>query len=533
VSDSTADISPGPPWARAVFEAPFLVGLLGGWVLLWLRGGLFVLDGTVQGYHWPEWLHNSWHVVHGRWDRMSGFRKPLHGYLQGMLGEAIGYDDAAIVVSSVSGLVMVAAAGLLGRVLGGPAAGGLAAFSLGAVPLVANSVHWGNGYPLLAATTGAALASAVLLAARPSRSALALVTLSHIGVLATEDRGVLVMPWLLAMSALAWRKSPAIPRFAWVVAAVAIGAIPPTIDYGLGHRAPFALTAEGKRKAQQEVVVRWLRIEPAPTLVETCKTIRQEETLVPAFFTTPCARAVLQYNSQTIAPKATFFSASALAAALLVWTAGPGRRRRKLVWAGVGTGGVAWLVFGAATPMPHRYILQFTVPLAVLVPVALGRIGQLAGRGWRGWGLATTLCAVALGFGWRADPHDRNGPWQRTRGDWSEAAWAQQAALVEQHVPADEAVLDCADHGINSALLPAHVTGPAPFLSPNAGFCIDWVTDPTRFGAARRWVVVSTTEALFDKGKRQRVRLDTEVARTDGWSKVDGSGDIQLWVRDH
>ena len=46
-----------------------MAGLLTGWGALWLRGSVFVLDGRVAGYHWPEWVHNAWHVAHGRWDR--------------------------------------------------------------------------------------------------------------------------------------------------------------------------------------------------------------------------------------------------------------------------------------------------------------------------------------------------------------------------------------------------------------------------------------------------------------------------------
>ncbi|HCH64094.1 MAG TPA: hypothetical protein DFR83_14920, partial [Deltaproteobacteria bacterium] len=228
--------------ARWLWELPFVGGVLGGVALLWLRGGLFVFDGTVSGYHWPEWLHNAWHVVHARWDRMSGFRKPLHGYLVGMVGEVTGYDDSAILVASVSGMVMLLSAALIARVLAGPAAGGLAAFTLGAVPLVANATHWGNGYPLLAATTGAALAGSVLLATHPSRRALALATGTAIAALASEDRGVLVLPWVLGMTALALRdhRRPSVRWFA--LAALLVAVVPPAIDAGLGHRAPFALS---------------------------------------------------------------------------------------------------------------------------------------------------------------------------------------------------------------------------------------------------------------------------------------------------
>lgn len=522
-----------PSLGAWIWELPWVVGVLGGLALLWLRGALLVLDGSVSGYHWPEWLHNGWHVVHGRWDRMSGFRKPLHGYLVGMLGEGLGYADAAILVSSLSGVVVVVSAGVVGRVLGGPAAGGLAALTVGGVPLVANATHWGTGYPMLAAATGAAMAAAVGFAARPSRGLLAAVAVCTTWALATEDRGVLVVPWVVGMVSWGALRSRRVGWWAGGLALATTLLAPPLLDHALGHRPPFALSTEAKRQAQKEVVHRWLRIEPAPDLVRACREVREAETLEPRFFTTRCARAVLAYNSTTIAPKATVWPVGWLGVALGVWgLGGRVRRHRWLVWTGAATAGGAWLLFAAATPMPHRYILQFVVPLAVVVPVALGRVGGGLRRDWGGWAVSCGLCLAAGGWAWWADPHDRSGTWQRSRGDWSEARWADDAALVAAHVPDDEAVLDCADHGVNSALLPAHVTGPAPFLAPDAGFCRDWVTDATRFGAARRWVTVSTTTALFDKGRKERLELDALLAATSGWRRVDGTEGFELWVRD-
>ena len=490
-----------------------------------------MLDGRVTGYHWPEWLHNAWHVAHGRWDRMSPFRKPLHGYFVGMLGEVSGYADSAVFVSSASAAVMVLSAGLLARVLGGPWAGGLAAATIGFVPLVANAAHWGTGYPMLAAATGAALATSALFAAKPTRSTLLLALGATIWALASEDRGALVLPWVGAMGWMGGRKVRWSP-LVWLLVAATVTSVPPTIDHVLGHRAPFALSSEEKRQAQKEVVIRWLRIEPAPQMVATCAPIQQQDTLEPDFFTTDCAQAVLAYNSTTIAPKATFFSLGALALALGVWTVGGRRRHRWLVWLGLGTGGTAWVLFAAATPMPHRYILQFVVPLAVVVPVALGRVGQLVGGRMLGWVASACLCLTAGITTWSTDPHDRDGLWQRTRGDWSEPVWSDHAELVRRNVPADESVLDCADHGINSALLPDNVVGPAPFLTPDAGFCRDWVADPTRFGAARRWVAVSTTDGLFDSGRKETLYVNQLVAETAGWTKVGAVPGFELWVRD-
>ena len=308
-----------------------------------------------------------------------------------------GYDDAAILVASVSGLVMLASAAVLARVLAGPAAGGLAAVTLAAVPLVANATHWGNGYPLLAATTGAALAGSALLAAHPSRRTLALAAATTIAALASEDRGRLVEPWVLGMTASC---APRRPRVAWfLLAAVPATTVPPAIDYGLGHRAPFAPSATDSASPRKTWCTAGCGSSPTPTSWPLVRPSGSKKRLSSPS-SRPCAAAVLHYNSATIAPKATFYSGFALLLGLCGWLVSP-RPRRQLVQLGVVTGGAAWLVFATATPMPHRYILQFVVPLVVVVPVAIGRLGALAGPGWRGWGVSTAVClGVGSGDGW-------------------------------------------------------------------------------------------------------------------------------------
>ncbi|HCH64434.1 MAG: hypothetical protein CL927_06960 [Deltaproteobacteria bacterium] len=506
-----------------------MVGGALGLFLGWLRGELFVLDQTVAGYHWDSWLNNAWFVAHGHFERMDGFRKPLFGFLVGSLGESMGYADASIILSSVAVVVMIMAGGLLARVLGGPAAGGLAAFAVGASPLVQNAAHWATGYPLLAAGTALALALAAAYAVHGLRWTALAAGLATILALSVEDRGLLVLPMVLGLLALGLlRKARHWPLVLGLV--VAVAAVPPAIDHSLGHRAPNALSLAEKRSIQQAVVHRWLSIERDQNLVAACTHIQADQTLQASFYTTRCAREVLRYNSRTIGPGTTLFPAAwVLICAVLWWVGGPLRGRREALAMGA-LAGVTWLLFAAATPMPHRYILQFAVPLAVVVPVATTRLAGMLQSGWAGWMLKLVVCLVLSGAAWLLDPYERDSITQRTRGDWSSAEWARDAQIVRDTIPDGEQYLDCSGHAVNSALLPEHLYLRRPVMNPSADLCLQWVTDRNLSGSRPRWLSVSPSQTLRAPQTREKVRIDELVAKTDGWSYVSSKLNFQLWV---
>lgn len=501
---------------------------LGLW-LTWLRGGLFVFDEVIAGYHWDSWLNNAWFVAHGAHERMDGFRKPLFGYLVGTLGEDMGYANASIVLGSLSVLAMVLAGGLLGRVLGGPAAGGVAAFAVGASPLVQNAAHWATGYPMLSAATALAVALAVTYAVHYRRWVAVLAGLAGILALSIEDRGILALPVVLGLFALVARRK----RHHWAVLAgvvVMLAAVPPTVHYGLGHHKTKNLSMAEKRSIQQAVVHRWLNIERDQRLVVACAHIEPHQTLRASFYATRCAREVLRYNSRTIGPGTTPFPAEWILGAAALWfVGGPRRRRRQTVAVGV-LGGLTWVLFAASTPMPHRYILQFAVPLAVLVPVASARLAARLATGWVGWGLQLAVCGLLAGYSWQLDPYERDSNTQRTRGDWSSDEWALDARMVRDTVPEDDLYLDCSGHAVNSALLPEHLLHRLPVMNPSADLCIQWVTDRNLSGSRPRWLSVSPSQTLRAPQTREPIRIDTLVASTEGWSYVSSKLYFQLWV---
>lgn len=526
-------------WWRALAELPLLAGVVGALGLLWLRGALFVLDGRVAGYYWNAWMHNGWHVVHGQWEKLGGFRKPFHGLVAAGLGEWVGYADAAVLVGSASMVAVVLGSAVTVRVLGGPAMGGLAALLTGASTLACSACHWGTGYPLLAAGTSLALAAGVVFAARPAVWSWGMVVGATLLALVAEDRGVLVLPTvacLAVVGAVTASRSAGGRRFLGLGLGV-LGVLvcvlgPPAVDYALGYRAPIKMSAAKKREAQKDVVHRWLQIEDDAELRQRCATTRRDDTLEPAFFTTDCARAVLKHNAAHKAPRSTPLPGWALALGLGAVLLGGGRRKRWATW-GLVVPSVATIgAFSASTVMPPRYVLQFVGPLCLVLPLGLGRLLSWVPRRFAGLGQgAAVLLAVGVAvWAWTADVHGRDQGSVRRWGDWSEAQWALDAALVREHVPVAEAFLDCADHAVNTALLPDHVFSLSPFLAPDAGFCRQWVTEGTMFGPGRRWVSAEPRGKLFDQGRREEVRVDLLVRQTAGWRLVDRREGFELWA---
>jgi len=510
-------------WHRLLWELPLIIGVSAGLLLAWLRGRIFVLDGHIAGYHWDEWLRNAYYIMHSHWNITSSFRKPFHGWLVGFPGDFIGYVDAAVLVSSVAVTLIVLSAGLLARVLGGPAAGGLAAFAVAAVPLVQNAAHWGTGYPMLAALTGTCLALAVAFAMRPHHGTVLALVVAIFLALTIEDRGAVVAAVVLPCMLLGLLRARRWSLLATAVLGIAIAvSLPKEVNKRLGQVAPRVMSMEQKREHQKRVVSRWTRIERDTNLQTACENTEIDEFLEPPFFTTECARAVFRFNTVGTAPGATFFASSWLAAGGLLWVLGG--RRRWLVWTVGASGGAAWLLLATATPMPHRYILQFVVPLAVVVPVGLS--GLIRQDRWAGW-IVTTLGALAVAWsGWQADPYEMDQARSKTRGDWSPDWWATQTALVRQTVPVDEVLLDCSWNRHTTALLPDFVVeGEAPFDPTSAAACQSFMqrTD------GPLWLLVDQDTTIPQAGSEPPLDPSTLMRGSENWTLAARKGAFEIW----
>lgn len=490
-------------------EVPLLLGMLSGVFALWLRGRAFVLDRDLRGNHWPEYLVQAWRIDQGSFDTAAGFRKPLYPALLQALGEHFSYADAAVLLGSVSAAACVVAAGLLARALADAPAGGLAAFSVGLVPLVAHSSHWATAYPLSAATIGAGLAASAAFARWPRASTAALPALGAGLALAVDDRGALVLPMAGLCALLGGLRGRGAARLALPLLPLAVLA-PAAVEQALGYVPELFDGMEGRLEArldaQRAVAARWAAVSRHTELAENCTGLPLQDWLQPGFLGTACGRAVLEDNGTHVLPRGLSVPVSWAVLGSLGWLAGRRRQESPLVGllllaALVGP----VLLFAAATPLPARYLLQLVVPLGVLLPVGLARIGARLPRMLGALAALTALVAV-----WSVRPSmEASSNWAAT-GQWSPDDWVGDHDALRAAVGPQQPVLDCSDHAAAVALLPDHTLPDNDLLEVDIVRCRRWArgTAAVPQGA---WLLTDPLRDLGVPGMHTRVPLHSLV----------------------
>jgi len=503
-----------PPSQKLRQELPVLGGLALGLGLLWWRGHALVLDGRVAGYHWPDWMYGALNHAHGRHSMLDPFRQPLHSALVGFLSEWTGFLDAALLVAGLSMSLVVLAAGLTGRWVGGPWTGALAAAAVPLSPIATSGSRWGTGYPLLTGALAIAIALSVRAAQKGGGWTLAAGGAALVATMA-DERGLLL---LLVMSPLlGWRAIRGwTGRLTLLV--VVVGAWTGT------QAAPWlgqehSLSSQQKRSIQTRVVARWATQNKDKPLVEACQKVPQEVLLTPSYLTTPCAAHVLRNNFQRAIPATSAWPLWALILGLLLLVRPRSIRRSPqaaLLGIGIGIGVLATAIW---TPLPARYQLVYTAFSGLLVPLAIGP--SLRGTSLR---LRAGVPIAALAVVWLLDPHDHE--LHPIRG--IDARWLQPADIAEavrRVTPPSHRVRDCAGTYSELALLPDHQSATGPELSiPNAAPCLSWIQ-----GTSPRVLVVRRGKTL--PGRQGQVDISQAVAESEGWRHVDTAAGVEIWMR--
>lgn len=529
----------------ALGELPTALGVLGAWALLWRDGRAFVLDEQLGGYRWPDYIYNAWMVGLGEAERYDSFRRPLHGFLVSLTGGWLGsVPNAAILWGGLSMAAVALSAGVLGRALGGRFAGALAALLVASVAPNLEAARAGNLYPLLAATSALALASAAALARWPSLP-LAALSGALAGVsYATDDRGVMMLPGVVGLWAIgAWRAEGVSKKLG--VAALALALALPVgqrLATGFGQLPFKALSVEQKRVIQQGVVARYIQNSRDPALISACASVPNAELLTRSFVRHPCAAATLKHNltdpMRRHLPLGLTLGLGLLPLALL-----PAGRR----WGGAAEGLCGVLIpsvgFGLLltfTPMPDRYLLQLGVLAAAGPAIGLARLTDALGAALRGllgerlpaW-IGEALGAVALVsvgiWAAKADPADRHSL-SATQLDAAYTSWNQAANAARDVFQPGDTLLDCAAHSVNLALLPQVTwSGPLAYLWQDtvqddvAAICEAYLAAPTGDGA--RWALVASRRPDSPDPKAQQ-----NFARL--WSLVNAPGWEIVWRND-
>ena len=217
--------------------------------------------------------------------------------------------------------------------------------------------------------------------------------------------------------------------------------------------------------------------------------------------------------------------------ALLLVLLGDGRGWRaslsSLLVFGAGWGALFLMAVWARLNVHH--FVQFAVPIAMVVPVALSRtIRTLTFRRAQGTVQALTMLGASAWL-WAA------GPWAgKPVDDLAQAETHQllgwMLSGVDMHVDLDggDQLLDCSGLGVEAALLPKRLNrGPPNFqTSATAERCTQWIHSPPEI-AGRQWLITRQEPDFAGPPVPPWMMVESWVdgpRRTWLWMRVDSRG---------
>ncbi len=517
-------------------EWPLLIGVLAAIIILCQHA--FGDMNIPAGSDWGVYLRAAEHVWHPeRETTFPDWRTPAYAYLVGALGESIGYVRSGQLLSSIAALTMVIAAGVAGRALANSWAGGLAALVCAALVPVAHGAHWVNHYPLLGATTGLSLATGVLASRRPHLMLGVLAGACAGASWALDLRGFAAVPaagLLCAFGGLAQNRSWLHRIGTPLLFLVAVGGLQVAGSELSKRTGTRLMPLEKQVLHQRELTLDWQTWERGPqieTLKKACADASPEALGLQAL-QSECAQTMFRVNIQRLQSAQSLPPSATLILVLLALCMPAAWGARSLLAQGVFFGvPVAAIGLGAAWVMYwDRYVLQFAVPIAVLVPVALSSTGAWLGRRTNravlGEKLGTLASVSWLLLAWPLLSQGIEGaPDLRERIPGEIAHWASQ------HVREDDRLVDCTGLGINQFLLPKKV----PLLDfvnqPNA--CTDYLRRPSP-QTGKTWVIARHAPENSPEQGVERT-LDAQVLIDLGWQEAaeyhDPPTQIVVWEK--
>ncbi len=532
-------------WTRArwLAELGFALGLSAALLLL-LRPGV-VFFGFPEGSDWETYISNTAYIWHGDWPEIiyQDWRKPLHAYTVGLLGEPSSYIRGAQLITAASVGAMVLAAGLMGRALASRAAGVVAALSAAALATMEPASRWVNHYPLLAGTAALALGLGAACLRWP-RAGWALGAGLFAGLCFAVDGRGLVAALAVAMMVLgAAVHARATPRRAVaVVLAASLGlGLATAVDQGLQHRYTPGLlgVADQLGNQRQVILTHYQSVGGAPEALD--RACRLSEPGAIDSLSWRCALALERENHQRLRAEGAQPPVAFALLLLLALAPGPRGWRDSLGGLAVFGGSAAALIAGMAWVVYwDRYGLQLTVPLVAVAPVALHRLAGWSHRrwtsGWPAWvpslgaaGLALLLATLVWpGWPMGAQGSAMAGAERHPGGDDGRL---QLAAWVREQATDDDLVIDCAGSSLFQLLLPRRLqVTRAPWHTPS---CREWSRRPPPTEGRIWFVTLEPAHGLED-----RFGLPPAWMRDQGWelqpvelAPVPGVGRLRIWSR--
>ncbi len=517
-------------------ELPFLLGLLAACLLLLRPGVLFF--GDPCGSDWATYIENAAALWHPDWPDLGfqDWRKPLHAFGVGLLGESLGYVRGAQWLTLGSTVALVLGAGLLARALGGRGSGVAAALMVALLPSLEQSGRWVNVYPLLAGICALGLGVAALCLRWPRWPVAGATGLLAGLCWAVDLRGGLVGLLVLIVVVLAaWTLRARPRRSLGLLVAAALGV---ALGWGLDGGLQAKLGQSTRALVEQVEVQARVSLGPRlpPEVQAACEGVG-EDGLVPR---PGCARKLLPHNQAELEGMGALPPWSwwlLLLPALLPASWG----RRSSLGALLLLGGplAAMLLGMSLVHYPERYVLPQLAPLVVLLPLGLQRLGDAwAARLGRGRPLVLVGAAVlaTVSFVWPGLP-----PWTRAPVDHCRADGVRVEGLAESRqavlawtragMSPGDLLLDCSGSAFALRLLPQRAAiRDAP---PNSATCELWLREPPS-AEGSVWLV-----GLLGEGdpRLPPTLLTQERALREGWRPITVQGletdavGLTLWRR--
>lgn len=466
-------------WFRREFPLLLGMGLACFW--LWYLGRAFVPMDWPGGFDWERYLRETWAYLHPG-TMNSTWLEPLYPYVLGNLGPHLGWAWAGMLISSVAAIMVVMGAALLGRALGGPWVGAVAAISIPLTPQLAAASRWVNLYPLLSGTTALGLAGVVGLARWRTWPWAVLGGLGTGLAWAIDGRTVTLVPGfaLIALTGALGIGSRLRGSIMMVVFLLGL-AVGPLLQSGLRviPREGTAQVAEILRGIELSK----LRNSPNAALQAACMNEPSTVVSLPGLLQ-PCASALQADNAERVdegLPWGLGLTLWLLPLALL-----PGNGGRRQSWVAV----LALIPFVGMTVIMSRwiivtprYMMQIAAPAAVVGPLALAQL-------WR------TVIRHPKAVRWAPLAPIGLAAWLLTGGPQHErlpllessSTYRMMAPLmstIETDMAPDAVMLDCSESHIEVAVLPRVLHGGARNHEGHDWVrCADWLRDPEGQGDA-------------------------------------------------
>lgn len=461
---------------RRIFaELPFVGGVVAACVGLWWHGRAFVPMKWPAGFDWERYVRETWAYLNPG-TMNSTWLEPLYPWVFGNLGPELGWAWAGALISSVSMVLVVLGAGLLGRVLGGPWCGAVAAIAIPLTPQLAHASRWVNMYPMLSGLTALGLACTAAFARWP-RWYWACMGGIGIGLAwAVDSRTITLLPGMILLAGLGawgvqhnWRRVLLMGLF---VGGLMIG----PYTQNVLRVVPRESTTE-VAEILRGIELSKIRQGPDGVLKTACE--GEPSTVIsPYGLTRPCAAALQADNEPRIhagLPVGLTWSLWLLPFAFLPSSAS---RRRSIiaVLTLVPALAMTWVMSRWIIVTP-RYMMQIAAPAAVIAPLAVIRIWTTVLR-QKMWRQFAPVGAVGIGV-WLFTGgvgHMNEGPLE------SSSTYKMMSPIVtfiEQHVGPEDTFLDCSESHIEVSLLPKMLHAlPSNHEGHDWPRCASWITSP-------------------------------------------------------